>query len=180
MSKPRSSRTIFRTNDFGTPDSGPVFVYSPGVDTVTSGSKCVRSDSIGAVRARSLGVRPHELSGTSSNPVDGTSVNIMNTNLDSIDLEHDLIQWTVTETVRAGLTTPLRDPILDAVDGLQDEPNGEKEVDDVAESSESASSDADRTGTHLATRTLQGLAVFFVLFVVLYTSMKRLIGDDGG
>lgn len=104
----------------------------------------------------------------------------MNTNLDSIDLEHDLIQRIVTEAVRMGLETPLRNPILDAVEAVSDgtgDRTGEKLADEAAGTAEGVTTDGE-TEKSLATTALQGLAVFAALTVVLYASLRRLTGDE--
>ncbi|UTF52288.1 hypothetical protein [Natronosalvus rutilus] len=92
----------------------------------------------------------------------------MATVTEKIDLENDLVQMLVTEAVKAGMESPLRDPILNAVE----ESTGE---------SLKATSEADTSGTEeksRLTRVLQGGTVFIVLFAVLYITLRRVTSDE--
>lgn len=96
----------------------------------------------------------------------------MNTIVDDLDLEHDLVQWIVEEAVRMAMATPLREPILAAVEGSTDE-----SVDAVADRSTGDDhQDTAAQGKSRVTTAAQGLVVFAVIFVTLYVLLKRLTG----
>lgn len=97
----------------------------------------------------------------------------MNTNPRELDLEHDVVQWLVREAVRAGMESPLREPILAAVEETTDEA-------ETASGEDSSTEDeaGEAGGKSRAIKAIQGLAVFVVMFVVMYASLKRLTGDD--
>lgn len=87
--------------------------------------------------------------------------------IEDIDIEHEIVQYAVREVVKMGLESPLREAILQAVDDVSDEqievptaePSGEQEK-----------------GT--LTMVLQGGVVFAVMFVVLYSTLRRILGED--
>ena len=92
----------------------------------------------------------------------------MNPALEKIDPENELVQLLVTETVKAGMESPLRDPILDAVEettGKDFEATGEDEASGTREKPRFS-------------KVVQGGTVFVVMFVVLYVTLRRLTGDD--
>lgn len=112
-----------------------------------------------------------------------------------VDLENELLQLVVEELVRAGLRSPLREPILRAVETTPEDrvevvvPDGTAgtadtealpEETDEAESAGSADEDAESasSGKGPVTKAAQGLAVFALLFTVLYLALSRLTGDD--
>lgn len=113
----------------------------------------------------------------------------MNTDLDP---ENELLQLVVEELVRAGLRTPLREPILAAVEDVPEDPVQlvEPEVSTAfagdegtaaATGNEDTDADADpgeSTGKGPVTKAAQGLVVFVALFAVLYLTLRRLTGDD--
>ncbi|WP_440771612.1 hypothetical protein [Natronorubrum sp. DTA28] len=103
--------------------------------------------------------------------------------VDDVDLENDLIQLLVSEAVRAGLETPLRDPILEAVDETvpldERRDDGSTTDDEVTVSNEpTADEEPDTGGKSRLTMAVQGLTVFVVLFVVLYVAFRYLLGDE--
>lgn len=92
----------------------------------------------------------------------------MATAIEKLDLENDLVQLLVMEAVKVGMESPLRDPILEAVE----ETTGE---------SLEATNEDDTSGTKeksRLTKVVQGGTVFVVMFVVLYVTLRRLIGDE--
>lgn len=92
----------------------------------------------------------------------------MATAIEKLDLENDLVQFLVMEAVKVGMESPLRDPILEAVE----ETTGE---------SLEATNEDDTSGTKeksRLTKVVQGGTVFVVMFVVLYVTLRRLIGDE--
>lgn len=89
-----------------------------------------------------------------------------------IDLQHELVQLLVEEAVRLGLQSPLREPILRAVE----EPTEER-VEPVGQ--EQPESDASENGEkRRTTKAVRGLTVLVVLFVLLYIAIKRSPTDD--
>lgn len=108
-----------------------------------------------------------------------------------IDPENELLQLVVEELVRAALRTPLREPILTAVESTSEErvevvvPEGSgdaaitDEVDDgtgAAGTAEAESEDAasEPTGKGPVAKAARGLVVFAVAFAVLYLALRRL------
>lgn len=92
----------------------------------------------------------------------------MATAIEKLDLENDLVQLLVMEAVKVGMESPLRDPILEAVE----ETTGE---------SLEATNEDDTSGTKeksRLTKVVQGGTVFVVMFVVLYVTLRRLIGNE--
>lgn len=107
-----------------------------------------------------------------------------------IDPENELLQLVVEELVRAALRTPLREPILTAVESTSAErvevvvPEGSgdaasiDEVDDATgdttgdAGSADAESDAAEKGP--VAKAAKGLVVFAVTFTVLYLALRRL------
>ncbi|WP_440764465.1 hypothetical protein [Natronorubrum sp. DTA7] len=99
--------------------------------------------------------------------------------IDEVDLEHELVQRLALEAVRAGLETPLREPILEAIDETTAEPLYERRDDDSTADDESAVDAVSDTGSKSRLRmAAQGLIVFAVLFVVLYVAFRVLLGAD--
>lgn len=96
----------------------------------------------------------------------------MNTKPDGIDLEHDLVQWIVNEAVRAGMETPLREPILAAVEGATD-----REVESVGDAS-TQSEAAEPDGGRRTTKAIRGLTAFLVTVVIMYVFLKRSTSRD--
>jgi len=100
--------------------------------------------------------------------------------IEDVNLENDVVQLLVTEAVRTGLETPLREPILEAVEGTGDEFSDESTaVPSEAQPTDGTAADtSDTGGKSRLTMALQGLAVFVVLFVALYVTLRFLMGDD--
>lgn len=108
-----------------------------------------------------------------------------------IDPENEMLQLVVEELVRAGLRTPLREPILEAVESTSQErvevvvPEGSAdvpgtdEIDDGTGAAESADAESDAAGKGPVTKAARGLVVFAVMFAVLYVTLRRLTADDG-
>lgn len=98
----------------------------------------------------------------------------MKATAESIDLEHDLVQWIVAEAVRLSLETPLREPILSGVEGAvdTDEIETEETTTATAESTDSGSEGGSSVST-----ALQGLVGFAVMAGALYVLLRRLTGD---
>ncbi|MFP8957535.1 hypothetical protein ACLI4Y_12455 [Natrialbaceae archaeon A-CW3] len=92
----------------------------------------------------------------------------MATAVEKLDLENDLVQLLVTEAVKAGMESPLRDPILDAV---------EETTGDVIEATNEDEAAGAREKSRL-TKVVQGGTVFIVMFVVLYVTLRRLTSDE--
>ena len=98
----------------------------------------------------------------------------------TIDLEDPLVQRIVEEAVRAGLESPLREPILEAVEGTTggsvEEPSREPvEPADEERPEVDATGDGEKRRT---TKAIQGLVVFVTMFVVLYITLRRLTDDE--
>jgi hypothetical protein len=117
--------------------------------------------------------------------------------LEDLDLEHELVQLVVRETVRAGMSTPLREPIREAVEetsgGAVAEPTEAEPAETTEDTGETLEDDrtgdtqddeptaddpADSTGKSGVTKAVQGLVVFAVMFVVLYAALRRLTGTE--
>lgn len=127
--------------------------------------------------------------------------------IEDVDLTNDTLQFVVMEAVKIALATPLREPILAAVENTSDEEidlriedetatiDHESEPDD--EATADSESDADDTGVDSSqldhslhesssesrskptrTKALQGGLVFVVMFVVMYTVLRRLTNDE--
>lgn len=96
---------------------------------------------------------------------------------ETVDLENVVVQQLVKEAVRMGLGTPLREPILAAVD----ESTEEGSVSDVSAGGGTVQvteeERTDESGGAL-TRGLLAVAVFATLFVVAYVALRYLAGDD--
>ena len=111
----------------------------------------------------------------------------MNTDLDP---ENELLQLVVEELVRAGLRTPLREPILAAVEDAPDDPVELVEPEDSAafardegtadvtddEDADAGGDEPEETGT--VAKAARRLVVLGALFAVLYLTFRRLTGDD--
>lgn len=95
---------------------------------------------------------------------------------ESIDLEHDLVQWIVAEAVRLSLETPLREPILNGVAGAVDtdelDAEGATTVAPTTESTEDGGASGSSAGT-----AMRGLVGFAVMAGVLYVLLRRLTGE---
>jgi hypothetical protein len=89
----------------------------------------------------------------------------MVTATEKIDLENILVQLLVTEAVKAGMESSLRDPILEAMTGEALEATSE---DDASGSREKSR----------LTKVTQGGTVFIVMFVVLYVTLRRFTSDE--
>ena len=90
----------------------------------------------------------------------------------NIDLEDPLVQRLVEEAVRAGMESPLREPILEAVEGTTGEP---AEPADEERPGVDATGDGEKSRT---TKAIQGLVVFVTMFVVLYITLRRFTDDE--
>lgn len=107
-----------------------------------------------------------------------------------VDFENKLVQLAVEELVRAGLRTPLREPILAAVESTPDDP---VEVVVPEGAGETGVEGTDATGSHVSTdagsesgpeseptergtvgKAARGLVVSAVTFTVLYLALRRL------
>ena len=84
--------------------------------------------------------------------------------LDEDPLEHELTQQVVKETVTAAMESPLREPILDAMEESgavkREEPEPEE------------------PGSSRAKKAIQGLTVFAVMFGVGYFVLRKLTGGE--
>lgn len=87
----------------------------------------------------------------------------MRPGLDEDALEHELTRQVVKETIGVAMESPLREPILEAVE-------------EAGEASTAGEAPTD-SGTGRFTRGLQGLAVFVVTFAVMYVTLRRLTGE---
>lgn len=94
----------------------------------------------------------------------------MATAIEKFELENDLVQLLVREAVKVGMESPLRDPILDAVEDTTGDP-----LEATSEGDASTSMEKSRL-----TKVVQGGTVFVVMFVVLYVTLRRLTGDEPG
>lgn len=92
----------------------------------------------------------------------------------TIDLEHDLLQLLVSEAVRPGLETPLRDPILEAVAETTGDPP-EARRDDTEPTAEEGTGSG---GKSRLTMVGQGLTVFGAMFAVLYVALSYLLDGE--
>lgn len=90
----------------------------------------------------------------------------------NVDLENDVIQLLVTEVVKAGLESPLRDPILEAVEVTIDE-GSDTTVENRDEDEPTATKEKSRV-----TKAIQGGIVFIVMFVILYVTLRRLTSEE--
>lgn len=109
----------------------------------------------------------------------------MNSEIEELDLERDFIRWLVGEAVRAGMESSLRGTILDAVEESTEgaptaggEPAADEETKSVGSAAEDGRDDSGGKGRIVSA--IQGAAVFTVMFVVLYVTLKRLSGDEKG
>ena len=95
--------------------------------------------------------------------------------LEESDLERDVVQFVTKEATALALDTPLREPILGAVEERTD-------VDRTDGAEPTAGDEAvEPTGTTEESSTLttlvQGLVGFVVMFVVLYLVLRKVTGD---
>lgn len=96
----------------------------------------------------------------------------MKATTESIDLEHDLVQWIVAEAVRLSLETPLREPILSGVEGAVDT----DEI-DTAGATDTMAESTDAEGGSSSSTALRGLVGFAVMVGAMYVLLRRLSGD---
>lgn len=94
-----------------------------------------------------------------------------------LDLEHDLVQLLTKEAVKAGLESSLREPILEAVEERTSESIEATSDEDTAEASNRNDVPQAKEKSHLS-KVVQGGAVFIVMFVVLYVTLRRLTGNE--
>lgn len=96
---------------------------------------------------------------------------------ENIDLDHNLVQLLTKEAVKAGLESPLRESILEAI-----EETDSNAVERASEGESVAPANEDdtpeRTEKSCLTKAIQGGIVFIVVFVVLYVTLRRLTGDE--
>ncbi|WP_331233844.1 hypothetical protein [Natronorarus salvus] len=93
---------------------------------------------------------------------------------DESGLERESVQWLVREAVKAGMESPLRDSILEAVDETtEEEETTPHEEEERPTGGEDEPGEKDRL-----TKVVQGLVVFVVMFVILYTTLRRLTDDE--
>jgi len=98
---------------------------------------------------------------------------------DESTLEHESVQWLVREAVKAGMESPLRDSILEAVDETTDEEETTPhEEEGTAPEGENEDDDDEAGEKSRLTKAVQGLVVFVVTFVLLYTTLRRLTDDE--
>lgn len=83
--------------------------------------------------------------------------------LDEDPLEHELTQQVVKETVTAAMQSPLRDPILEALEESGEVRQTEKEP--------------EAPGSSRLKKAVQGLTVFAVTFGLGYFALRKLTGD---
>ncbi|WP_418282115.1 hypothetical protein [Halorubrum sp. DTA98] len=86
---------------------------------------------------------------------------------ETIDREHDFVQLLTKEAVKAGLESPLRDSILEAV---------EEEASSAVETASEDDTSETKEKSRLI-KVIQGGTVFIVMFVVLYVMLRRLTSD---
>lgn len=98
----------------------------------------------------------------------------MNTKL---DLEDEFVQDVVRDVVRVGLISPLRDPILEAVEGVTGQPVAPADS-DVADDEQADDEESETGGRGSIARGVRGLLVFAVLATVMYLVLQRFAGDD--
>ncbi|MCU4744658.1 hypothetical protein OB955_20425 [Halobacteria archaeon AArc-m2/3/4] len=96
----------------------------------------------------------------------------MATAIEKLDVEHDLVQLLVTEAVIVGMESPLRDPILEAVE----ETTGES-LEAIEETTNEGGTSGTKEKSRL-TKVVQGGTVFVVMFAVLYLTLRRLTSDE--
>ncbi|MCU4752525.1 hypothetical protein OB919_11075 [Halobacteria archaeon AArc-curdl1] len=99
--------------------------------------------------------------------------------IEILDLENDLVQLLVTEAVKVGMESPLRGPILDAIE----ESTGEtlEPIEGMTGEGLDATNQDDTSGTKeksRLTKVVQGGTGFIVMFVVLYVTLRRLTSDE--
>lgn len=98
----------------------------------------------------------------------------MKATAESIDLEHDLVQWIVAEAVRLSLETPLREPILRGVEGAVDTDEIEMEG---TTSPTTELTDSGSEGGSSGSTAMRGLVGFAVMVGAVYVLLRRLSGD---
>ena len=91
-----------------------------------------------------------------------------------IDLEDPMVQQLVEVAVRAAMESPLREPILEAVEETTGEP---VEAADEERLGADGTEDGEKSRT---TKAIQGLLVFVSMFIVLYITLRRLTDDEPG
>lgn len=105
----------------------------------------------------------------------------MKRKLQAINLEDELVQLIVRELVEAGLDSPLRETIIEAVEGEVDRPSeliGDRHKDSDQESDKTIEEPtAEPEHSHL-TKLVQGGTVFVIMFVILYFIFRQLTRDN--
>lgn len=96
---------------------------------------------------------------------------------EKIDLDHDPVQLLTKEAVKAGLESPLRESILEAIEEAD---SSAVEMASEGEPVESVNEDniPERTEKSRLTKVIQGGIVFIVMFIVLYVTLRRLTSDE--
>lgn len=94
----------------------------------------------------------------------------MSTAIERFDPEHDMVQQLVKEAVVAGMKSPSREPMLEAVG----------ETTEIAKQDRENLDERDATEKSRFVMAAQGTVVFAVMFVVLYATLRRLTDDEGG
>ncbi|MFP9193053.1 hypothetical protein [Natronosalvus vescus] len=103
----------------------------------------------------------------------------MASTIEKLDLENDLVQLLVTEAVKVAMKSPLRDPILEAIEGTAGETREaiEGTAGETLEATDEDEASVTREKSR-RTKVIQGGTVFVVMFVVLYVTLRRLTSDE--
>ena len=100
--------------------------------------------------------------------------------LEESDLERDVVQFVTKEATALALDTPLREPILGAVEERTDvdrsDVNRTGDADPIAEGDAVEPTGTTEESSKLTTLA-QGLVGFVVMFVVLYLVLRKVTGD---
>jgi hypothetical protein len=107
----------------------------------------------------------------------------MNTAFEQLDLKHDAVQMIVREAVSVALQSPLREPILEAVEAAEPSVDAAEAeaADRSAEAADTPSGDEDEPGgtaTSSTAKTGQGVAAFVATVAVLYVLLRRVAGEE--
>jgi hypothetical protein len=98
---------------------------------------------------------------------------------DESKLERESVQWLAREAVKAGLESPLRESILEAVEERTDEEETTpRDGEETAPEGEKGDEDDEPGEKGRLTKAVQGLVAFVVMFVLLYTILRRLTDDE--
>lgn len=101
--------------------------------------------------------------------------------LQKIDLESERIQKIVQNAVTVAMESPLREPILEAVEestGAATERAGDEPTADGEPDATAGDAETGADGKSRLVKLVQGAVVFAVMFVVLYVVFSRLTADE--